>query len=168
MSGDPEDVVARYWAERGGKPEPRPRHPLTPAEEHEYLVKGSRLFNRRNFYDGHDEWEEVWRRASGARKRLLHGIIQVAVGYEHLRRGNPTGMASLLRQGAAKLERFADAPGVGELRERALADAQRADHDPDVTLRSCPPPKIMVTLEGHGARGPVDALRIAVPPTARG
>jgi predicted metal-dependent hydrolase len=122
------------------------------------------LFNERNFYAGHDEWEEVWRRDSGARRRLLHGLIQVAVGYEHLRRGNPRGMRSLLRQGATKLARFTRRPGVRELRERALADAERAATEPDISFRSCPPPKILVGLEGHSARLPAKAIEIRLPP----
>ena len=27
-------ITSKYWAERGGKPQPRPRHALTPKEEH--------------------------------------------------------------------------------------------------------------------------------------
>jgi len=151
------EISARYWAERGGKPVPRPRHPLTPSEENAYLVKGSRLCNKRNFYEGHDEWEEVWRRATGTRRRFLHGLIQVAVGYEHHRRGNVKGMRSLLRQGAKKLQHFTRRPGVRELRAKALADAE--GDLPDVV-----PPRLMLTIAGHTATAPKDAIRIEVPP----
>lgn len=116
---------------------------------------GSRLFNAREFYKGHDEWEEVWRRATGTRKRLLHGLIQVAVGYEHQKRGNPRGMRSLLRQGADKLGRFTRRAGVREIRERAIRDA--------AATRRVVPPKIMVTLEGLDAKAPASAIRIALP-----
>jgi predicted metal-dependent hydrolase len=136
---------------------------LTAEQEHAYLVAGSRLFNRREYYAGHDEWEEVWRRARGPRRRLLHGLIQVAVGYEHCKRGNLRGMRSLLRQGAAKLARFTRRPGVREIRERALADAERAEREPGLTLRKVGPPKVMLVLEGSSARGPADALHIGVP-----
>lgn len=152
------EISSRYWDERGGKPQPRPRHKLTPAEEHRYLVKGSQLCNKRNFYEGHDEWEEVWRRASGTRRKLMHGLIQVAVGYEHHRRGNAKGMTSLLRQGAAKLRGFTRRPGVKALRERALNDAM-------LTLEEVTPPKLMLTITGHAARAPKDAIRIEVPPS---
>lgn len=168
------DVAARYWSERGGKPEPRPRHPLTPDEEHAYLVAGSRLFNERNYYDGHDEWEEVWRRATGDRRRLLHGLIQVAVGYEHLKRENPHGMRSLLRQGADKLHEFTDRAGIPAIRDRALADAEVASREiddasrggraPVLSLEGVDPPTVMVAIEGHGADAPTGAIRIPVPP----
>jgi predicted metal-dependent hydrolase len=127
-------------------------------------VLGSKLFNEHDFYQGHDEWEEVWRRATGTRRRLLHGLIQVAVGYEHLRRGNPKGMRSLLRQGAAKIRFFTRRPGVKELRERALADAKRAESDSKISLRSSPPPKVMVGLEGFRAAAPRGSIRVQVPP----
>jgi predicted metal-dependent hydrolase len=125
-------------------------------------VAGSRLFNKRNFYDGHDEWEEVWRRASGTRRHLLHGLIQVAVGYEHQKRGNPKGMASLLGQGAAKLGEHTRRRGVRELRERALRDADIARAGDD-RWRRIAPPKLMLTIAGLDARAPAAAIRIDVP-----
>lgn len=131
-------------------------------------MAGSRLFNRHEYYDGHDEWEEVWRRTSGPRKRLLHGLIQLAVGYEHLKRGNLKGMRSLLTQGADKLRYFTRRPGVRELRERAVRDAERAAGEPDLTLRGVDPPKLMLTLEGFDARGPQGAVRIEIPVEGKG
>ena len=150
-------ITSRYWAERGGKPQPRPRHALTAAEENAYLVNGSRLCNKHDFYAGTTNGKRcgVARPARGA--KLLHGLIQVAVGYEHLRRGNPKGMASLLRQGAAKLKGFTRRPGVKALRDRALSDAM-------LTLDEVTPPKLMLTITGHDARAPKDAIRIEVPP----
>jgi hypothetical protein len=101
----------------------------------------------------------VWRRATGARRRLLHGLIQVAVGYEHNKRGNPRGRRSLLRQGAAKLRYFVRRPGVREIRQRALDDAER---EGPVT-----PPKVLVALEGLPARRPARAIEVRIPPAGR-
>ncbi|MGH2760473.1 MAG: DUF309 domain-containing protein, partial [Actinomycetota bacterium] len=155
-------ISAKYWKERGGKPKPRPRHPLSTDEEHAYLVAGSRLFNKREFYRGHDEWEEVWRRASGSRRRLLHGLIQVAVGYEHQKRGNPRGMRSLLRQGAMKLRHFTRRPGVREIRDRALRDADIAGRR-NAEWKRVAPPKVMVGIDEMDARAPASAIRVGVP-----
>lgn len=164
MSGrEPSEIVRRYWAERGGKPQPRPRTPLTAAEEHAFLVAGSELCNVWEFYDGHDEWEEVWRRATGERRALLHGIIQVAVGYEHGKRNNPVGMASLLGQGADKLAAFEERPGVSELRDRALRDADRVRDAASVSLDEIDPPKIMLAVVGLSAEAPEGAIRIEIP-----
>jgi predicted metal-dependent hydrolase len=129
-------------------------------------VAGSRLFNKRDFYQGHDEWEEVWRRAKGPRRRLLHGLIQVAVGYEHQKRGNPRGMHSLLTQGARKLSSFTRRAGVRELRERAMRDAAIA-RDGGEAWRRVAPPKIMLTIEGLDERAPSAATRIRVPRSTR-
>lgn len=86
----------------------------------------------------------------------MHGLIQVAVGYEHHRRGNPRGMQSLLRQGAAKLRYFTRRTGVRELRERALQDA-------DTDASKVVPPKLMLTIEGHDIAAPKGAIRIVIP-----
>lgn len=134
---------------------------MTAEEEHHYLVVGSQLFNRREFYKGHDEWEEVWRRAKGPRRRLLHGLIQVAVGYEHQKRGNPRGMRSLLSQGAAKLARFTRRPGVREIRDRALRDAEIVADG--TRWQKVAPPKVMVVVDDFEARRPPGAIRITVP-----
>jgi hypothetical protein len=87
----------------------------------------------------------------------------VAVGYEHLKRGNPKGMASLLAQGVDKLRHHTRRPGIRDIRERARADAARAGSEPDISFRTCPPPKLMLTLDGLGARAPKDAIRIEIP-----
>lgn len=134
---------------------------MTAEEEHHYLVVGSQLFNQGEFYRGHDEWEEVWRRAKGPRRRLLHGLIQVAVGYEHQKRGNPKGMRSLLRQGAAKLGNFTRRPGVREIRERAIRDAGIAAEG--TAWQRLAPPKLMVTIDGYDARASARAICVAVP-----
>jgi hypothetical protein len=99
----------------------------------------------------------VWRRATGARRRLLHGLIQVAVGYEHNRRGNARGRRSLLRQGAAKLRYFTRRPGIKELRDRAITDAE-GERERVVA------PKLMLTIAGHDVRAPKGAIRIEIPP----
>lgn len=79
----------------------------------------------------------------------------MAVGYEHNKRGNPRGRRSLLRQGAAKLRYFTRRPGVAEIRNRALADAE--------SNNKVVPPKIMVTLEGESSPAPAGAIRIEAP-----
>ena len=140
---------------------------MTPEEENHYLVVGSQLFNRREFYNGHDEWEEVWRRAKGSRRRLLHGLIQVAVGYEHQKRGNPRGMRSLLRQGAAKLRFFTRRAGIRELRDRASRDAEKAGATGD-SWRRVAPPKILVTLEGFEERRDAASATVTVCGGSRG
>lgn len=105
----------------------------------------------------------MWRRAKGSRRTLLHGLIQVAVGYEHLRRGNLKGMRSLLGQGTKKLRYFTRRPGVKALRDRAIDDAERAAQDATLTLRKCRPPKVLVAIDGVRASVPTGAIEIRIP-----
>lgn len=81
---------------------------------------GVELFNAGRFFDCHEVWEEVWKRASGAEKLFYQGMIQIAVAILHAERGNPRGARSTWNKARAKLEPL---PGehmgiaLGELRD---------------------------------------------------
>lgn len=70
------------------------------------IAEGIRLFNTRRFFEAHEALEAVWLKAEGDRKRLLHGLIQVAAAFHHHTRGNTAGFRSLLKKGCAKLDAF--------------------------------------------------------------
>lgn len=57
--------------------------------------EGIRLFNEQDWFEAHEVWEDIWREASGERKRFYQGLIQCAVTIEHVRRGNPRGVLSV-------------------------------------------------------------------------
>ena len=83
------------------------------------LDEGSVLFNRAQFFEAHEVWEDAWRRALGADEILLHGLIQVAAGFHKLQCGQPSGAASLLAKGDAKLAAIpggAPVPGLPAFR----------------------------------------------------
>jgi hypothetical protein len=67
------------------------------------LDEGIVLFNRRQFFEAHEVWEDGWRRAQGDEQTLLHGLIQVAAGFHKLQCEQPSGTASLLTKAAGKL-----------------------------------------------------------------
>jgi len=67
------------------------------------LEDGILLFNRGQFFEAHDVWEDAWRLARADDRVLLHGLIQVAAGFHKLECGQPSGTASLLTKGTAKL-----------------------------------------------------------------
>ena len=71
-------------------------------------------------------------------------------------------MRSLLKQGATKLGRFTRRPGVREIRERALRDADIAGRRTEEWKRVAPP-KVMVAIDDLDARAPASAIRIGVP-----
>ncbi len=75
-------------------------------EADEKLRKGLRQFNRGQFFDAHETWEEIWLAAPEPEKTFLQGIIQVAAAFHHYTRSNHRGTKSLLEAGLEKLERF--------------------------------------------------------------
>lgn len=91
------------------------------------LARGLDAFRAGLYFAAHEEWEAVWLRAEGSRKRHLQGLIQVAAGGVHLAAGRVRPAATLL---ALALPKLADAPNrldglpAGEIRARALEVAE--------------------------------------------
>jgi len=67
------------------------------------LEEGILLFDRGQFFEAHEVWEDAWRRARDEDRLLLHGLIQVAAGFHKLQCSQPSGTVSLLSKGVAKL-----------------------------------------------------------------
>jgi hypothetical protein len=87
---------------------------LTP-EQRERLREGIALFNRGEFFECHEALEAVWLEVSGEQKTSLQGLIQVAVAFYHLRRGNFIGSSRLLRAGLEKLSQGAAPSEIADL-----------------------------------------------------
>jgi len=68
------------------------------------LLTGIRQFNAGEFWECHETLEEIWRREAGPVRELYRGILQVGVGFLHLRRANYRGSLSLLGRGLRRLE----------------------------------------------------------------
>lgn len=68
--------------------------------------QGLDLFNADEFYDCHEVLEELWEDLLGNEKRSVQGILQVAVGFYHLRTGNLNGARSQFRKALGKFEKF--------------------------------------------------------------
>ncbi len=58
---------------------------------HPKTIEGIRLFNAGRFFEAHEELEFAWREESGSIRDLYRGILQVAVTYLHITRGNFEG-----------------------------------------------------------------------------
>lgn len=90
------------------------------------------LFNAGLYFETHEVLEPHWMRAEGGDRESLQGLIQVAVGFQHLANGNLAGARALLHEGCLKLrerrleelalDRFAQR--VGRCREALLAAGQ--------------------------------------------
>ena len=72
------------------------------------FIQGIRLFNSRRYFEAHEALEAVWLNASGDRRTLLHGLIQVAAAFHHHARSNSAGFHSLLEKGWSKLASFGE------------------------------------------------------------
>jgi predicted metal-dependent hydrolase len=67
------------------------------------LAPGRAAFNRGEFFEAHELWEDVWRGLAGGERLLVQGLIQIAAGLHHLQRGRTRPAARLLARGARKL-----------------------------------------------------------------
>lgn len=69
-------------------------------------VRGALLFDRGDFFEAHEAWEDRWRvTGDDAERLLLQGLIQVAAAFhKRIVMGSPASAARLLARGLAKLE----------------------------------------------------------------
>lgn len=71
-----------------------------------HFLKGIERFNKREFWDAHEEWEEIWLHASSEMHQFLQGLIQIAAAYHHVKRGTLRGAVRLFDAALARLEPF--------------------------------------------------------------
>ena len=80
----------------GGPPETVP--PL--------VLGGIEEFNKGDFYECHEYLEEAWMQEPRRVRFLYQGILQIGVGFYHLKNGNWRGATGLLRNGILRLKEF--------------------------------------------------------------
>lgn len=100
-------------------------HPdLTPEERQRLFRQGIKLFNRGEFFDCHEAWEEIWRSTTPEPKDLFQGLIQVAVGLFHFHvRQRPDVARRVMAKGRRRLERVVDR-SLGLDLEQLLSEAR--------------------------------------------
>ena len=81
------------------------------------LQKSVPLFNHHLFFEVHEVLEPQWMQEQGAVKKFLQGLIQIAVAFYHLERGNLAGARSLLHEGLIKISPHSPACLGVELRD---------------------------------------------------
>ena len=69
----------------------------------EALAAAVTLFDAGLHFEVHELLEPYWVRAEGREREALQGLIQIAVGYQHLANGNLQGARSLLIDGTRRL-----------------------------------------------------------------
>lgn len=67
------------------------------------LEDAGMLWDARLYFEVHELLEPAWSGAEGETREALQGLIQAAVGYQHLANGNLRGARALLEEGSARL-----------------------------------------------------------------
>jgi predicted metal-dependent hydrolase len=67
------------------------------------LQAAATLFDAGLYFEVHEVLEPHWTEASGPTRQALQGLIQIAVGWQHLANGNLMGARSLLIEGSERL-----------------------------------------------------------------
>jgi len=96
------------------KQEQPPESLLDPHSVRE-MEKAALEFNSGKFFECHDTLEEVWQGIRGPARDFFQGLIQISVGFYHLRNGNRQGGESQLDKGLTKLENYGDSYAGMEL-----------------------------------------------------
>jgi predicted metal-dependent hydrolase len=64
------------------------------------------LFNSKRFFEAHEVLEDLWIETEGDIKDYYKGLIQCAVAFVHLERGNYRGAKKLFRTACGYLNRY--------------------------------------------------------------
>ena len=96
----------------------RPLLPPDPSRADALAAAGA-LFDAGLHFEVHELLEPYWVRAEGEERNALQGLIQIAVGYQHLANGNLAGAKALLHEGTERLR----AGRLPALELTAFADA---------------------------------------------
>ncbi len=98
-----EDTIAAAISPRDEPSRARCDRALAPQ-----MVKAFEQFNRGEYWEQHETLEELWRAETETSfKNFYKGIIQVGVGFYHLRRGNYRGVMKVLARGITYLKPYA-------------------------------------------------------------
>jgi predicted metal-dependent hydrolase len=75
---------------------------------HPKAVEGLKLFNEKKFFETHEELETAWRDEPGKVRELYQGILQAAVTYLHVTRGNYDGALKVYERSMRWLRNWPD------------------------------------------------------------
>lgn len=112
--------------------------PPSPAYDERYLA-GIVYFNRQDYFEAHEVWEDLWTGCAGPERRFYQGLIQAAVGLHHFSAGNLRGAAKLYRSSRDYMAKFGspfqglDVDDFWKAMERCCAGV--LGDQPDASLR---------------------------------
>jgi predicted metal-dependent hydrolase len=73
-----------------------------------HVIEGLKLYNAGDYFECHEVLENAWRAEHGPIRELYRGILQVAVGYYHIQRGNYVGALKMFKRCRRWLAPFPD------------------------------------------------------------
>jgi hypothetical protein len=109
-----------------------------------HAIEGLRLFNAGEYFEAHEALESAWREETGQIRRLYQGILEAAVTYLHIQRGNYVGAVKVYGRSMKWLGPWPNVccgVNVGKLRadlDQVIAEVQRlgperiAEFDPSL------------------------------------
>jgi len=129
---------------------------MTAATEYDSrYLKGVLLFNRAEYFEAHEVWEDLWHETAGPERRFIQGLIQAAVCVYHASNGNALGSRRLFHSGRRYMSGFAarhlgvDAEYFWNMMEQALAEFLFDQSVRVATLQVEFIPKIALLPEPH-------------------
>src|SRR6185369_1071221 len=100
---------------------------LCNAPLHPQAAEGLRLFNAGEYFEAHEALEDAWNAETSEVRNLYRGILQIAVTYLHVTRGNYNGAVKVYGRSQKWLKDWADVCrgiNVEKLRHDAAAVMQ--------------------------------------------
>lgn len=73
--------------------------PTDRAEYDPRYLAGIEHFNRGDYFEAHEVWEDLWHDTAGPDRRFYQGLIQAAVAVYHAGNGNARGARRLFHSG---------------------------------------------------------------------
>ncbi len=102
-----------------------------PPEYDPRYLAGIGCFNRRDYFEAHEVWENLWKECQPAVRKWVQGLIHAAVALYHAHRGNYLGARRLYGSGRRYMEMYPvpmwglDARRFWQEMERTLAPLLR-------------------------------------------
>ena len=78
-----------------------------PEYDPRYLA-GILFFNRHDFFEAHEVWEDLWRECAAEPRRFYQGLIQAAVAVYHGGNGNVRGAERLFQSGRKYMSAYSN------------------------------------------------------------
>ena len=72
------------------------------------FIKGVECFNRKEYYDAHEYFEEMWTDYNLNDKLFIQALLQLSVAYFHISNSNRNGALGLFKKSISKLDRYLD------------------------------------------------------------